>query len=64
MFLILRNNRMWFGFLLCNPAWVDFTGPVIPALEVNADLVCRLQITEHNGSQASLMLRGAGAVGP
>lgn len=63
MILILQNNQMWFGLLLCNLAGVRFTGPVIPALEVNADLVRRLQITEHNSSQAPLRLRGVGAVG-
>lgn len=54
VFLILRDNRMWFGLFPCNPTWVDFTRPVIPALEVNADLVCRLQVTEHSSAKPHL----------
>lgn len=54
VFLILRDGRMWFGLFACNPTWVDFTRPAIPALEVNADLVRRLQVTEHGSAKPHL----------
>lgn len=65
VFLVLRGIRVWFGLLPCDPAWVGFTRPAIPALELNADLVSRSQIAAPSSSQMSLTFSGAwGLQGP